>query len=115
MAEIDATEVFMDDEFEKIILSTYNIPRTPHQISDLFGIPIARCFEKVKKLEKMGVLNSKGKVLTKNGKQVSVYQSNLEDMYVFLDNGKIRVRFEIAVNMARDFKRRVEETKNPRL
>ena len=105
---IDATEVFMDDDSEKIILSTYNIPRTPQQLSELFGIPIARCFEKVRKLEKMGLLRSQGKVLTRKGKPTDVYKSNLENAYVYLDNGRIKVRFEIAVNMAQDFRRRIE-------
>ena len=108
---IDATEFFMDDDAERIILSTYNIPRTAEQVSQLFGIPIARCFEKMKRLEKMGILRSTGKVLTKKGSQVDVYQSVLEDVYVYLSNGKVKVRFEVAVNMAQDFKRRLESTK----
>lgn len=112
--QIDATQLLMDPDIENILLGTYGKSRSVQEISQVYGIPIATCFRKVRKLSKMGLLEVKETVYSSNNKVLNYYTANLENAYVFYDGGKLKVRFKVVLQMANDFRRRYEEfAENP--
>lgn len=104
---IDATEVLIDSDNEKIILGTYGRARSTVEISQLYGIPIARCFKKVRRLSEMGLLEVDEVRYTPRG-EVIFYRANIQDAYVYYDSGKLKVRFEVVLQMAHGIRRRLE-------
>jgi len=105
---IDATELLDDLEGQRILLATYNSSKTVSEMSMMYGIPIARCHAKVRRLVKMGLLKPHGMVLSKRGKVIEAYTAELDNAYAFFENGRLKVRFIVALNLAQDFKRRWE-------
>ena len=106
---IDATQLLMDKDIEKILISTYQGAKSALEISEAYGIPTATCFRKIKQLRSMGLLEVKETVYTSRNKKVDYYSANLENAYVFYDSGKMKVRFKVVLQMANDFRRRYEQ------
>ncbi len=105
---IDATELLMDADMEKILLATYNVPRSASEISEKYGIPIAVCFRKIKTLKHRGLLVIVEKLETGKGKAVERLSANLENAYVFYESGRVKVRFTVVLQMVEDFRMRYE-------
>ncbi len=106
---IDATQLLMDKDIEKILIGTYQGAKSAHEISEAYGIPVATCFRKIKQLRSMGLLEVKETLYSSNNKKVDYYSANLENAYVFYDSGNLKVRFKVVLQMASDFRRRYEQ------
>ena len=106
---IDATNLLMDQDIEKILIGTYQGSKSAQELSEVYGIPIATCFKKIRQLSNMGLLNVSESVYTSSNKKVDYYSANLENAYVFYDSGKLKVRFKVVLQMANDFRRRYEQ------
>jgi predicted transcriptional regulator len=96
---IDASELITDMDMEKILLGTYQKSRSAPELSEVYGIPIAVCFKKIKTLRKMGLLNVTETVRAASGKKMEYYTA-----------GRVKVRFTVVLQMAQDFRRRFERT-----
>ncbi len=105
---IDATELLMDSDMEKILLGTYERCKCAPELSEMYGIPTVTCFKKIKVLKKRGLLRVTETVRSANGKTMEYYTANLENAYVFYDSGRIKVRFTVVLQMADDFRKRFE-------
>ena len=106
---IDATQLLMDQDIEKILIGTYQGAKSAQELSKIYGIPAATCFRKIKQLRSMGLLEVKETVYASGGKKVDYYSANLENAYVFYDSGRLKVRFKVVLQMANDFRRRYEQ------
>ncbi|HAX95077.1 MAG TPA: hypothetical protein DCY35_00925 [Prolixibacteraceae bacterium] len=104
---IDATELLLDSDMEKILLGTYQRSRTAVELSEIYGMPIAICFRKIKVLKNRNLLKT-NETSALWGKKTERYTANLEDAYVFYDSGRVKVRFTVVLQMADDFRRRYE-------
>lgn len=62
-----------------ILKATRDSAKSAVELSKKYGIPIAKCFKKIKKLEREGYLLEAKKVSTKEGKEVSLYRSDFDD------------------------------------
>ena len=109
---IDATELLMDTDMEKILIGTYNMSKNASELSEKYGIPIAVCFRKIKILKNRGLVRVVETVKGDNGKAVEYLTANLENAYVFYDSGRVKVRFTVVLQMAEDFRRRFERASN---
>ncbi|MBA3045444.1 MAG: hypothetical protein KKH41_00570 [Candidatus Thermoplasmatota archaeon] len=107
---IDATDLLMDMDMERILLGTCDKPRCAPELSELYGIPVLACFKKIKELKKRGLLSVTETVRTSNGRKIEYYSANLENAYVFYDSGRVKVRFTVVVQMAQDFRKRYERS-----
>ena len=106
---IDATQLLMDQDIEKILIGTYQGARSALELSEIYGIPTATCFRKIRQLREMGLLEIEKTVYTSNDKKVDYYSANLENAYVYYDSGRLKVRFKVVLQMANDFRRRYEQ------
>ncbi len=99
-------EILADDEMEKILKATYMVSRSPVEISEIYGIPIARCYRKVKVLEDAGLLKATESKRDLRGRKVTYYRAQLKNAYVTY-NGGVRIRFETLMNMSSSMKERI--------
>ena len=104
---IDATGLMFDLDIEKILLGTFSRSLSANEISELYGIPLLTCIRKIRKLEVMGLLKKVAVVESPRGKKRDFYTASLENAYVFYDDGKLKVRFNVVLQMASDLRKRV--------
>ena len=102
MQPFEAMQLMTDEYAVKILVGTMRKPRTAIDLSELFGIPIAACYRKIRLLEEMGLITCIERKLTREGKRISVYQSQLKNAYMSFEDGRMRVRFELANGVVQD-------------
>lgn len=64
-------------------------------------------------LEENNLLHCVERVLTQKGKRMSVYISNLKNAYIFLEEDKLRVRFEMKTGQVETFESDEQIYKSP--
>jgi len=77
------------------MVATLRCPHSAQEISAEFGIPIAACYRRIKELERVGLVECCERRLSRQGKRISYYISLLKNAYVFFENGKLRVKFQL--------------------
>ncbi|MFH0816567.1 MAG: winged helix-turn-helix domain-containing protein [Methanobacteriota archaeon] len=105
---IDATKFVSDVDVEKILLGTYEREMTVRELSEAYGIPIATCYRKVRALEDHGLLSEAKAIMGRDGKIHKFYRANMENAYVYYEDGKAKVRFKVILDVAKDFRERYE-------
>ncbi|MBI5000545.1 MAG: helix-turn-helix domain-containing protein [Euryarchaeota archaeon] len=105
---IDATKLVNDADVEKILLAANERELTVQELSERLGIPIATCYRKVRTLEELGLLKEKSTYIGRDGRIHKFYTSQLEAAYVYYEDGKVRVRFKVILEMAQGYRERYE-------
>jgi predicted transcriptional regulator len=96
-------KLLTDEYATKIVIGTLNEPKSAIQLSKELGIPIAACYRRIRHLEKAGLLKCRKKVLTKKGKRVALYASQLKNAHIFFEDGKVKVKVEFLNGITKDF------------
>ena len=65
----------LDEDCRRILFLALKSPKTPPQMSKLAAIPITRCWEKIRLLEKAGLIRNVISYVGKNGRTVRYYES----------------------------------------
>ena len=99
----DASQLITDKYSVRILVGTTKKPKSAIELSEKFGIPIAACYRKIRELEKAGLLRCVERRLTRKGKRVSMYISQLKTAYLFFENGRLRMRFQLTNGAVNDF------------
>jgi len=89
------SQVLVDDYVMKILTATYYRPKSAQELSVEHNIPIAVCYRKIKELVSLGLLKPEVRILTRKGKWVQLYRSQVKGAYVFIEKGRLRVRLEL--------------------
>lgn len=105
---IDASQLLMDQDAERILLGTYKKSRSAVELSEIYGIPIVACFRKIRQLKDMGLLKVERIDYSFRNRKTEYYSASLDNAYVFYDSGRLKVRFKVVLQMANDFRRRYE-------
>ncbi len=108
MDAIEASKIIADEYAAKILAATYTIPKSAIRLSHDLGIPIAACYRRIRMLERVNLIRCEERVLTQKGKRMSVYVSNLKTAFIFLENGKLRVRLEMKSGCVDDYEGSIE-------
>lgn len=103
MDPLEASRLITDEYSAKILVATYKKAKSAIELSREYGIPIAACYRRIHALEKAGLLSCVERALTQKGKRISLYMSQLRNAYIFFENGKLRVRFQLASGVTQDF------------
>ncbi len=102
MDTFDLSKIVTDEYAAKILVATYGKSLSAIALSRNLEIPIAACYRRIHSLEEAGLLRMTERALTQKGKRISLYQSNLKNAYIFLEGGKLRVRFEMVSGQVKD-------------
>jgi predicted transcriptional regulator len=108
MDAVEASKIIADEYAAKILAATSRRPKSALTLCHDLGIPIAACYRRIKMLESAKLIRCEERVLTQKGKRMSVYISNLKNAYIFLEDGKLRVRFEMKSGTVQDFEGSME-------
>ncbi len=84
----------MDEYAAKILAATYRKPKSAVELSKEYGIPIAICYRRIHKLEEVGFLEEADRVLTQEGKRVSVYEATLKNVQIVFEDGEFKIKVE---------------------
>ncbi|MBU4031585.1 MAG: ArsR family transcriptional regulator [Candidatus Thermoplasmatota archaeon] len=103
MDAIEASKIIADEYAAKILVATFRRPKSAITLSHDLGIPIAACYRRIRMLEGAKLIRCEERILTQKGKRMSVYISNLKNAYIFLEEGKLRVRFEMKSGNVLDY------------
>ena len=96
MKASNISQLLADRYSLKILAATYNKPRSTQELSLILDIPIASSYRRVKELEKEGLLKCVGKPLTREGKRFKIYQSQVNNITLVFEKGKLRARRSLA-------------------
>ncbi len=102
---LEISQLLTDEYSAKILVATTRVPRSAQEISRKFGIPIAACYRRINKLEDTGLLRCSERRLSREGKRVSYYVSNLKHAYIFFEKGKLRVKFLLKQGSLEDYEK----------
>ena len=80
----------------RILASSAKKPRSAQELSFLLDIPVASSYRRVNELEREGLLKCVGKPLTREGKRYKIYQSQVNNITLVFEKGKLKARKSIA-------------------
>ncbi len=102
MHALETSRLLTEEYTGKILLATMGKPKSAYELSDKLGVPISICYRKIKLLEDSGLISCAERRLTREGKRISLYRSNVRNAQIFLERNKIRAMLEMTDGTTRD-------------
>ncbi|MCL4325721.1 MAG: helix-turn-helix domain-containing protein [Candidatus Thermoplasmatota archaeon] len=79
---LDLSILAMDQYNVRILLAINRDAKSVQELSERFDIPIAECYRKIHSLEKAGLIEKVGRILTSDGKRRSIYESTIKNINI---------------------------------
>ncbi len=79
-------------ETRRLLLASFGPARTGRQLSEVTGIPIARCYRLLRKLHLLGLIEVEGVQLSSRGQGKLLFGARLPGMEIFVDGSRVRGR-----------------------
>ncbi|MFQ5986542.1 MAG: hypothetical protein ACE5KQ_04220 [Thermoplasmata archaeon] len=79
-------------ETRHLLLASFGQARTGRQLSEVTGIPIARCYRLLRKLYLLGLIEIEGVYLSPRGQGKLLFGARLPGMEIFVDGTRVRGR-----------------------
>jgi len=80
----------------RILAATRNKPRSTQELSIMLDIPIASAYRRVNDMEKERLLKRVGRPLTRDGKRYWIYRSQVNNIMLVFEKGRLRARRSLA-------------------
>lgn len=93
----------VDERSTRILLAALYRPVSGLEICRISGIPVAKVFSRLRLLEKRGLVGRVSSTFTAEGKEVPLFQSILHDAFVYLEQGRMKVRFKLESCSQKDY------------
>lgn len=90
-----ASKLLANKHVIQILSATIHTPKSAQDLSEELDISIAACYRKIRELESLGLLKCTKKILTKDGKRIRLYQSQVKGAFIFFENGRLKVKFDL--------------------
>ncbi len=79
-------------ETRRLLLASFGQARTGRQLSEVTGIPIARCYRLLRRLHLLGLIEVAGVRLSSRGQGKLLFEARLPKMEIFVDGPRVRGR-----------------------
>ncbi|MFQ5908207.1 MAG: hypothetical protein ACE5JE_05205 [Thermoplasmata archaeon] len=79
-------------ETRRLLLASFGRARTGRQLSEVTGIPIARCYRLLRKLHLLGLIKVEGVHLSPRVRGKLLFGARLPGMEIFVDGARVRGR-----------------------
>ena len=79
-------------ETRRLLLASFGRPRTGRQLSEVTGIPIARCYRLLRRLHLLGLIRVEGVHVPAGGQGKLLFGARLPGMELFVDGARVRGR-----------------------
>ena len=103
MRQLEVPKILVDEESTRIILAALYRPRTALEISTATGVPVAVTFSRVKVLVSKGYLKVDGHRTDHRGRDTPTFVSTLRDGFMFLEQGRLKARFQLVAAIPEAF------------
>ncbi len=87
----------------RILSATFYEPKHAQELSLLLNIPIASCYRKVRELEETGLLKCVDRILTREGRRIKLYRSQINKINIFFEKGQLRIKLDLAYKENMEF------------
>ncbi len=95
MQALKVSRIVMDGYTARILLGAYDRAVSALELSRRFGIPIAACYRRIRRLEAMGLLYCESELPSRNGKGLQLFRSLVRSVRVSYEGGRILARIEV--------------------
>src|SRR5512136_2072258 len=85
----------MDQYSARILLGTFETAVSALDLSRRFGIPIAACYRRIRRLEEMGLVYCERALPSRNGKGLQLFRSRLKSVRISLEEGRLKASIVI--------------------
>lgn len=89
------SKLLADEYVVKILAATIWEPKSAQRLAFDLDIPIAACYRKIHDTMSAGLLMCSGNVITKRGKSVKLYKSQVNSIKLFFEKGKLKVELDL--------------------
>lgn len=89
------SKLVADEYVVKILAATIWQPKSAQQLAFDLDIPIAACYRKIHDTTSVGLLTYTGNVITKRGKSVKLYKSQVNSIKLLFERGKLKVELDL--------------------
>ncbi|MFQ5837720.1 MAG: helix-turn-helix domain-containing protein [Thermoplasmata archaeon] len=79
-------------EVRRLLLASFVRARTAHELSEMTGIPIARCYRLLRKLRRAGLVVSEEAYVNRRGRVKFLFRSRLHGLQLFLNGPRLMGR-----------------------
>lgn len=94
VSSIEASNMLTDPYSARILAATSKWPKSPQQLSEECGIPIAACYRRIRSLESIGFIECTERPLTREGKRVKLYRCQIFNAKIIFEDGRFKVKFQ---------------------
>lgn len=96
MNALAVSNLLADKYILYILSATYYQPKTVQELCLNFDIPIATCYRKIRELMDLELLVCADRIITKDGKRMRRYKSQINSINIFYEKGKVKVNLDLA-------------------
>lgn len=89
------SKLLADEYVVKILAATIWEPKSAQQLAFDLDIPIAACYRKIHDTTKAGLLTCTGNAITKRGKSVKLYKSQVNSIKLLFERGQLKVELDL--------------------
>ncbi len=94
MQPFQVSQTVMDEYAARILLGTTEKPASARDLSYRYGIPIAACYRRLRRLESLGLVYCAQELPSRNGKGLQMFRSRLKTLRLALVEGRLRAYVE---------------------
>lgn len=94
MQPFQVSQTVMDEYAARILLGTTDRAASARDLSRRYGIPIAACYRRIRRLQNLGLVYCAQEVPSRNGKGLQMFRSRLKTLRVMLSEGRLRAYVE---------------------
>ena len=96
MNALTVSNLLADKDVLHILSATYYHPKSVQELCKMFEIPPATCYRKIHELQNSRLLKIVERSLSRKGKWMKKYQSQINSVNIYYEKTKIKVDLDLA-------------------
>jgi len=97
----DLSRLLTDEYSAKILTFAKDRPKSVQEMCEKLDIPMTLGYRRVNTLLSEGLLSCEGRILSQGGKWTRLYLSRIKRVFIFFDDGRVRLKFELISGQTR--------------
>ncbi len=88
-----------EPEVRAIVLTLLRSPLRGRRLAQLTGIPVARCFRILRRLQRLGLVEAGTVMVDRRGRSSKVFRAHLQHLHLHIKDGRLRLRLALPKGM----------------
>lgn len=81
-----------EPEVRAVMLTLLRRPLLGRELARATGIPVARCFRLLRRLERLGLVEGGTMMVGRRGRPAEIFRAHLQRLHLHVTDGRLRVR-----------------------